>query len=1094
MGDKWRRCATSFLMLVVVLLLIPHLAAAANAADEISLAGEWRFALDPSDVGEKEQWFARDLPDRIQLPGVLQAQGFGDPPSSATKWTAGIGQALLKEPKYAPYQTPGHFKLPFWLTPERTYVGAAWYQRDIEIPESWDTHAFSVFLERPHWETTVWVDDQRGKSNSSTSLGTPHVHLFTSRAVMAPGKHRLTIRVDNRVKIPVGNDAHSVSDQTQGNWNGIAGELKLQRRSAVYPDAIRLFPDVRNFTVHFDFQLRSDEINIADVGAMDMVLEVSANAINSPKPYQGPTERFPIRRERENADKQYFLKYGLGVYTPWNEFSPTVYRMKLDLKTLDGKSIDTRYINFGMRELSNFGTQFMLNGQMIFLRGTLDCCIYPKTGHPPMDVESWKRVLTAARAHGLNHIRFHSWCPPEAAFQVADEMGFYFQVECSCWAAFGDGSPADKWLYEESERMVREYGNHPSFILMAASNEPGGKNRDRFLGEWVKHWTKKDSRRHYTAGSGWPMIPENNYNVTPAPRIQATNKLSHPPRSSDYGEFVSKQRVPVISHEIGQWCVYPDFTEIPKYTGYLKPGNLEIFRDFLEKSGMANQARDFVRASGKFQALLYKDEIETALRTSYMAGFQLLDLHDFPGQGTAPVGVLNAFWEEKGYIKPEEYRRFCNSTVPLARMNKLVFTNDETFTATVDVANFGPSDPAHVKPVWRIRDASGQEVASGVLEVRDLPEGGPVTVGAIALPLAKFAQATKLNLEVALEGTPFANDWNFWVFPAKIETAAPESIHVAKVLDDAEYDVLSKGGKVLLLPPPGRLAGNTLASFRPIFWNRVTFPSQKEHTVGILCDPKHPALRGFPTDFHSDWQWWDLQENGKPMVLDGLPREFRPVVQLIDDWNVCRKLGLVLEARVGEGRLVVCSIDLERDLATRPVARQMRRSLLDYMASDEFKPAAQLTAGQIATLFREPSQMEALGAKIVRADSAAPGYGAANLLDGDPNTIWHTAYEGDVPEFPHEVVIGFDRAATIRGLRLTPRQDMRNGWFREYAVFMSEDGKSWGDPVARGSLKPAAEVQEIDFARPATGKFLKLVAASSFAGAPFASLAELEIK
>ena len=305
-----------------------------------------------------------------------------------------------------------------------------------------------------------------------------------------------------------------------------------------------------------------------------------------------------------------------------------------------------------------------------FLRGTLECCIFPLTGYPPTDVDSWKRIIRVCKSHGLNHIRFHSWCPPEAAFVAADELGFYYQVECSAWpnasTNLGNGLPIDEWLYREGERVLDSYSNHPSFLLLAMGNEPGGPERGgKYLGPWVEHFKAKTDRQLVTSGSGWPSIAENEFHVTPGPRIQQWGQgllsriNAQPPATvADYREFVDGYDVPVISHEIGQWCVYPNFEEMEKYTGALKPRNFEIFRDLLAKADMADQARDFLMASGKLQALCYKEEIESALRTPGFGGFQLLDLHDFPGQGTALVGVLDPFWDSKPYLSPAEFQPF----------------------------------------------------------------------------------------------------------------------------------------------------------------------------------------------------------------------------------------------------------------------------------------------------------------------------------------------------------------------------------------------------------------------------------------------------
>jgi hypothetical protein len=410
--------------------------------------------------------------------------------------------------------------------------------------------------------------------------------------------------------------------------------------------------------------------------------------------------------------------------------------------------------------------------------------------------------------------------------------------------------------------------------------------------------------------------------------------------------------VPVIGHEIGQWCVYPDLDENKQYTGVLKAKNMEVFRDKLQKAGMGHLARQFLMTTGKLQTLLYKQEIETALRTPGFAGFQLLDLHDFPGQGTAPVGVLNALWQSKGYVSPEQYRRFCNDVVPLARMKKRVFTNEDDFQAVVDVANYGARGLSNVDMIWKITKEDGTLIKSGKFNVNSMPTGDLTRAGNIEQGLNDIREATRLNLKVELVDLPYTNDWDFWVFPATLPKVNTNDIHVAMGLDEQVEAKLNSGAKVLLLFPPSSARGNTLGTFQPIFWNRITFPSQKVHTMGILCDSKHPAMAGFPTAFHASWQWQDLLDNCQPVIMDELPQEVKPIVQPIDDWNDCRKLGLIFEASVGKGKLLICSIDIDTDLENRVTARQLRYSLLSYMLSDDFNPQAKLTFAQVKGLFK----------------------------------------------------------------------------------------------------------------------------------------------
>jgi hypothetical protein len=894
-----------------------------------SLSGRWRFAMDRDDRGVKEKWFKRRLRDEVHLPGSLQEQGFGDRPSEQTQWVSGIGAGLLHEAKYAEYEKTGNFRTPFWLTPQRHYVGAAWYQREINIPKTWDSQPIMLHLERTHWKTTVWLDDRL--IGTRDSLGT--ADDFDLGDAATPGKHRLTICVDNRLSVAVGPDASSVTDQTQTDWNGIIGDISLSITDKVWIKDVQIFPNVRQRMIHVVAQI-GNKSRVAGEGVIDAEVWGGAN--------------YPVGAERkihvhwDEHGGQAEFDYPLGPDAkPWDEFSPVLYQLRLGF---DCKYLGDSWTTFGLREISARGTQFILNGHPIMLRGTLECCIFPRTGYPPTDIDSWKRIFRICREHGLNHVRFHSWCPPEAAFEAADEMGFYLSVECSCWAQhFATDPNLDTWIAAEAQRMVQAYGNHPSFMFMVPSNEPG-KNDGPFLTQLIHNWEKTDSRRLYTAGSGWPKTSANEYDVEQFTRLHQSGELTRPPQTvSDYRDYITSQKVPSVVHEMGQWCVYPNFDEIPKYTGSLRAGNLEIFQDMLNKSGMGNQAHAFLMASGKFQTELYKAEIEEVLRTPGMGGFQLLDLHDFPGQGTAPVGVLDAFWDEKPYVTAEQYRRFCNQTVPLARFSQRTFTSDQTAQVEIDVSHFGPADLKDAKVAWRVCEADGKIVRQGNLPTPAIEAGKLSRIGTIELVMNKFTAPAKMNLEVSIVGTPFVNDWDFWVYPADTNVSVPAGVSVVHAFDDATIEKLNHGQRVLLLLDPSQVVGKTHGDFAPIFWDRITFPKQINHTLGILCDPKSPALAAFPNEGHSDWQWWDLLQHCKPMILDSWPQGTQPIVQMIDDWDECRKLGLVVEARVGQGKLLICSIDLQNDLEHRPVARQMLRSLLAYMGSDGFAPKIKMT-------------------------------------------------------------------------------------------------------------------------------------------------------
>jgi hypothetical protein len=417
---------------------------------------------------------------------------------------------------------------------------------------------------------------------------------------------------------------------------------------------------------------------------------------------------------------------------------------------------------------------------------------------------------------------------------------------------------------------------------------------------------------------------------------------------------------PMVSHEIGQWCVYPNFDEIPKYTGYFKPRNFEIFQETARRNGVLPQAREFLQSSGRWQAIAYKHDIEAALRTPRFGGFQLLDLHDFPGQGTALVGVLDAFWDEKGYISADEFRRFCGPVVPLARLQKMVFTVEEELEAELEVAQFGPADLTGAVVGWTLARSDGAVVGAGVLPPRNLAAGELHRLGRIAVPLAGSKPPVKLTLAVRIVDQPAANSWDVFVYPANVDVSAPAGVLVTTELTQAK-SVLERGGRVLWMPPPPSVRDDPLrplvAGFSPMFWNTAWTNWQPPHTLGILCNPAHPAFARFPTDAHSNWQWWDIQREARPFILTA-HAALRPIVQLIDDWVTNRKLGYVFEARVGPGRLLACSANLARDSAG-PSARQLLASLLAYMQSNGFAPSVTLGSGDLDALVADTASKAA---------------------------------------------------------------------------------------------------------------------------------------
>lgn len=922
-----------------------------NNSGIISLSGTWKFQEDISDVGVREEWFTKDLNDTIELPGSMMQQGKGSDLTLKTQWTGTIyDSSYYFAPQYEEFRQIGNLKFPFWLSPPKHYVGPAWYQKTIEIPEKWKGRQVNLHLERPHWETTVWIDDNEiGMQNS---LSTPHEYDLTKW--ITPGLHTLTIRVDNRIKeVNPGANAHSFTDHTQGNWNGIVGDIKMEARSPVYIADVEVFPDVSSKMARVHLQ-----INNISGEAVSGEISLSAESFNTSKEHQLDAENYSF--QTDSSATQLEIEYSMSESVQlWDEFSPTLYKLKVVLTDKWGNE-DVRNVQFGMREIKTEGTRFTVNGTPVFLRGTLDNAAYPLTGYPPTDVVSWEVVFNTIKEHGLNHVRFHSWCPPEAAFIAADKVGIYLQPEAASWpnnkSSIGDGQPIDQYILNETRDIIDTYGNHPSFTMMAAGNEPAGINQVEYLNRYVDYWKSQDSRRVYTGASiamSWPLVPKNEFLVRSGPRGLKWDQ--QPGTETDFRAAISDTDIPYIAHETGQYVAYPNFKEISKYTGVYKAKNFELFQALLQKNNMEGMGDKFLMASGKLQALAYKAEIEKALRTQGLAGFQLLGLSDFPGQGTALVGVLDAFWEEKGYISPEEFRRFSNKTVPLARIPKFVFENNESFHADIEVAHFGYEPLSGVKPMWRVTNQTGKEIATGTFPTVDLPIGNGFKLGEVDLPLFDIRIASQLNLEVKVG--EFSNDWNFWVFPNDYNPLEFKDIYIADSLDVQAEKILNQGGKVFI-DASGKIeyGKEVVQHFRPVFWNTAWFKMRPPHTTGIYLESTHPAFEDFPTSFHSDYQWWEIVNRQQVMRVKDFPPDFKPLVQPIDTYHLNRKLGLILEVKTGGGSLIVTSADLTNNLDERPAARQLRSSLLQYMKSEKFDPEHEVGLSVIRDLFTKTSE------------------------------------------------------------------------------------------------------------------------------------------
>ena len=888
---------------IIVLNLLSLMILSSFAQKTINLSGTWDFQLDRSGSSNASQKYD----DTIKLPGSMLTNGKGDLPSIDTKWTGSLyDSSYYYNPYMEKYRHTGSIKFPFFLTPEHYYVGYAWYRHNAEIPRMWKKNRVILLLERPHIETTVFVNGK--EVGHQMSLSVPHEYDITDYVKF--GKNNsIAIKIYNGIEnVGVGQDSHSVTDQTQGNWNGIVGKIELRSQKSIF--TVKTFPDLTTGNV-----------------------KVLVN------------------------DKEYNLK--IDNPQPWSEFTPILYTRSIIYRG------DTIPVTFGFRKIEVKGRDIMLNGRPIYVRGTVENCNFPLTGYPPTDVESWKKIIQKCKDYGINTMRFHSYCPPEAAFIAADSLGFYLQPEGPSWPNHGvklnHGQHIDQYLTEETKKICDYYGNHPSFVMMAAGNEPAG-DWVTWCNNWVNTMKEYDNRHIYcgaSVGGGWAWDNLSEYHVKGGARGLDWDHNA-PQCTDDYFTQIEYPRnykgkepnnSPIIAHEQGQWCAFPDFKERSLYTGPYKAKNFDIFEDLLNKNGMASQAENFLYASGKLQVTAYKYEIERNLRTKDYSGFLLLGLNDYSGQGTALVGPLNVFWKEKGYVDSKEWKEFCGDIVPLAKFPKFVFQNTDTLNIPIEVYNASEGEIKDADIVYSIvdKDMHNDIIAKYNATIK---YGKNNEIRPISQQLNGIKTPSKLTLKVSVNGN--TNEWDFWVYPAKVEMPKTKDIYITDTLDSKAIKILTNGGKVLITAGGKIRYGNDVKqTYLPVFWNTSWFKMRPPHTTGAYIMNNHPIFKDFTKDSWQNINWWELVNKAQVMNLQEFPEEYQPIYQPIDTWHVSRKLGMIVEANVLKGKLLMTTFDINNNLNKRIVARQLRKSILEYMSGNEFKPEITLDIKVIRDLFEK---------------------------------------------------------------------------------------------------------------------------------------------
>lgn len=851
---------------------------------KIDLSGQWQVKLD----AEKQETMPQAYPETMMLPGTTSAAGLGMPNPAKERGC---------------------------LTDAYRFEGAAWFMRTFTAG-NWTGEQTMLTLERTR-KTTVYLDGR--PIGHQESLCTPHRYFLPP---VHAGEHTLVIRVDNTDYPTRG--GHLTSPDTQSNWNGITGEISLTVAHTLLTD----------LTVRSDLRRGCLRVHGHIIGAPDGVAGIVL---------PGQMEHLlPYRRGV--LDGECPLK---GNEAFWDEAHPEIHTISIDL---DGDVYET---TFGLRDVRTVGRRLLINGCETFLRGKVDNLLYPKTGYTPTDVASWMTILGIAKEYGINHYRYHTACPPDAAFTAADLLGVYMAPELPFWGTVAEEGEEGydererDLLFQEGFRILREYGHHPSFLWLSLGNELWG-SKD-VLNRMMRAYREADDTKLYSSGANnYQFVPDvldeenvfvgvrlgrerlirGSYAMCDAP--QGIVQTTAPESVSNYDASIVPETlgqsgeagkvqiqygtgvkevdaqsadalipdVPVISHEVGQYVFYPDFSEIPHYTGPLKPRNIEAMRENLERAGLYGEHEAFFRQTGHLAVECYKREIETLLRSREVSGFQLLDLQDYTGQGTALVGVLNAMMENKGLISAEEWREFCAGTVVLGEFASFTGVMGEDIRFDVQISECDP-EKQHTCIRCTLMDGERElyacDVTPGARQGR-LTDAVSVTFPAECYRDAMQERITRLTVALTLaDGT--RNHYPIWLIPPVDIRITREGIEKdGRMVAFVSAEEKADGAAIVVPSAEGQLP----AEYCTDFWCYPMFRSISESmgkpvpvgTMGLSIDTASPLLKRFAQEDYTTPAWYAILQTAH---VQRLPADIRPAVQMIDNTERCARLGILYQ-------------------------------------------------------------------------------------------------------------------------------------------------------------------------------------------------------
>lgn len=924
------------------------------------------------------------------LPGTLDESsiGFPDAPTGQVHPDEAANETLLAAAD----------RITTRFTRKHTYTGLVRFSKEIALPKDlFSKEQPRIFLKAERARClALQVNGTPVPVYRDASLSTPYLFELTPvlanaaqqtlvLATSAPDTTTLfTLESDNSYPgLPA--DAilcsSAATDETQTNWNGILGEFCLYTKEAVFISSLRVYPVWNKATgsttltvkLTLDAAIQSNEAVTVTLSSPALPTPVTKEITLAPGINGFTMDQLPLA----------------GAVSYWDEDEGNLYELTAALSCGARETV-----TFGIRHFAAENGHFTLNGRRVFLRSEANCAVFPETGHPPMTVAEWEEILRRYRSYGVNHLRFHSHCPPEAAFTAADRLGMLLQPELSQWDPWHALESEESFTYyrQELRCILHQLANHPSFVMLTMGNElHSERNGHDRMRELVLLAKETDSTRLYSNGSnveyGWFCDAANDFYTTQQHfgkdnlratfasqdkekrRLEGYLNNRYPDARTQYTPAIEAIRAtysgPVFSFEVGQYEILPDFDELNDFHGVTRPGNLAWIKESVEHAGLLPQWKRYVEATGELSLLAYREEVEAALRTGELSGISLLGLQDFPGQGTALVGMLNSHLQPKPYpfATPERFRAFFTGQLPLVLLPKYTYTSGETLEAEVAVANYGKACLKHSltynltenvpdkintafsgdNTAKQPADSSDASLLHGTLPEVSCPCGTLTRVGTIRIPLKQVSEPAKLTLEVCFGS--LNNSYPVWVYP-DITPVCPATVYETRHLDTKAQEVLSRGGTVYLSPNSTKeqLPNSIQGQFSTDFWSVGTFPAQ-EGGMGLLIDEQHPVFAQFPTEFHTNWQWWPMA-NQRAVIL---PKQYDSIITQLDSYAYLRPMAMLLECRCGNGKLLFSTMGLQ-NLQDFPEAQALLHSIYTYLASEEFQPGQEISPEVLESL------------------------------------------------------------------------------------------------------------------------------------------------